>query len=58
MPAGTRAQALQKVVAGGGEHGVDGVAASMGKVISAHAGAFGFMCRKRKPDDEAARVLK
>jgi hypothetical protein len=26
-----------KVVAGGGEHGVDGVAAGMGKVISAHA---------------------
>jgi hypothetical protein len=26
-----------KVVAGGGEHGVDGVAAGMGEVISAHA---------------------
>src|SRR5207249_5474265 len=29
-----------KVVAGGGEHGVDGIAAGMGKVISAHAVVF------------------
>jgi hypothetical protein len=26
-----------KVIAGGGEHGVDGVAAGVGEVISAHA---------------------
>jgi hypothetical protein len=29
-----------KVVAGGGEHGVDGLAAGMGKVIAAHAVVF------------------
>src|SRR5262249_58208625 len=29
-----------KVVAGGGEHGVDGVAAGMGEVIAAHAVVF------------------
>jgi len=29
-----------KVVAGGGEHGVDGVAAGVGKVIAAHAVMF------------------
>jgi hypothetical protein len=29
-----------EVVAGGGEHGVDGVAACMGEVIAAHAGVF------------------
>jgi hypothetical protein len=29
-----------KVLAGGGEHGVDGVAAGVGKVIAAHAVVF------------------
>jgi hypothetical protein len=31
---------MAKVVAGGGEHGVDGIAAGMGKVIWAHAVVF------------------